>query len=74
MIAICMTYYVYFSSLCFFLSNRISQLSMHDTAFRKTRALLSKLIRLTIETGSLTGMYLVFVIVHTYSQHIVQHL
>ncbi|KAJ7257133.1 hypothetical protein C8J57DRAFT_1721375 [Mycena rebaudengoi] len=39
MIAICMTYY----------------LSMHDTAFRKTRALLSKLIRLTIETGSLTA-------------------
>ncbi|KAJ7265308.1 hypothetical protein C8J57DRAFT_1718468 [Mycena rebaudengoi] len=39
MIAVCMTYY----------------LSTHDTVFRKTRALLSKLIRLTIETGSLTA-------------------
>ncbi|KAJ7119158.1 hypothetical protein C8R44DRAFT_589731, partial [Mycena epipterygia] len=32
------------------------QLSKHDTEFRQTRVLVSKIIRLTIETGSLTGM------------------
>ncbi|KAJ7473515.1 hypothetical protein FB451DRAFT_1249435 [Mycena latifolia] len=38
-IAACMTYY----------------LSKHDTGFRQTRVLVSKLIRLTVETGSLTA-------------------
>ncbi|KAJ7639929.1 hypothetical protein B0H17DRAFT_886015, partial [Mycena rosella] len=40
MIAVCMTYY----------------LSKKDTGFRKTRVLLSKLIRLSIETGSITAL------------------
>ncbi|KAJ7463926.1 hypothetical protein FB451DRAFT_1491954 [Mycena latifolia] len=40
LIAICMTYY---------LSNQV-------TGFRQTRALLSKLIRITLETGSLTAL------------------
>ncbi|KAJ7473454.1 hypothetical protein FB451DRAFT_292572 [Mycena latifolia] len=39
-IAVCMTYY----------------LSKHDTGFRQTHVLVSKLIRLTIETGSLTAV------------------
>ncbi|KAJ6468172.1 hypothetical protein DFH09DRAFT_1001040, partial [Mycena vulgaris] len=39
-IAVCMTYY----------------LSKNDTGFRQTRILVSKLIRLTIETGSLTAL------------------
>ncbi|KAJ7467551.1 hypothetical protein FB451DRAFT_1258836 [Mycena latifolia] len=39
-IAICMTYY----------------LSKHITGFRETRALVSKLMRLTLETGSLTAL------------------
>ncbi|KAJ7480972.1 hypothetical protein FB451DRAFT_1238903, partial [Mycena latifolia] len=40
MIAVCMTYY----------------LSKHDTGYHKTRLLISKVIRLTIETGSLTAV------------------
>ncbi|KAJ7640577.1 hypothetical protein B0H17DRAFT_1339278 [Mycena rosella] len=40
MIALCMTYY----------------LSKKDTGFRKTRVLISKLIRLSIETGSVTAL------------------
>ncbi|KAJ7080924.1 hypothetical protein B0H15DRAFT_474013 [Mycena belliarum] len=40
MIAICMTYY----------------LTKRDTGYRQTRVLISKLIRLTIETGSLTAV------------------
>ncbi|KAK0493068.1 hypothetical protein EDD18DRAFT_429764 [Armillaria luteobubalina] len=40
-IAICMTYY----------------LMRSDTGFRRTRLLVTKLIRLTVETGSVTGMY-----------------
>ncbi|KAJ6503140.1 hypothetical protein DFH09DRAFT_864789, partial [Mycena vulgaris] len=39
-IAVCMTYY----------------LSKYDTGFRQTCALVSKLVRLTIETGSLTAL------------------
>ncbi|KAJ7258546.1 hypothetical protein C8J57DRAFT_1720691 [Mycena rebaudengoi] len=39
LISVCMTYY----------------LAKSDTGFRQTRALISKLIRLTIETGSITG-------------------
>ncbi|SJK98177.1 uncharacterized protein ARMOST_01438 [Armillaria ostoyae] len=40
-IAICMTHY----------------LTRHNTSFRQTRMLVTKLIRLTIETGSVTGSY-----------------
>jgi hypothetical protein len=44
--------------------NRISfpvrQLSQGDTTFKATRAILKKIIRLSIETGSLTGTQILF--------------
>jgi len=46
-IAVCMTYY----------------LSKQDTGFRQTRVLVSKVIRLTIETGSLTALVAVTAVV-----------
>ncbi|KAJ7486827.1 hypothetical protein FB451DRAFT_1363048 [Mycena latifolia] len=53
-IAACMTYYVS-SLLPFDFIQREFKLSKHDTGFRQTRVLVSKLIRLTVETGSLTA-------------------
>ena len=60
-IAVCMTYYVCLphSSLLSLEGNHISfpiwQLSQSDTTFKATKAILKKIIRLSIETGSLTG-------------------
>ena len=60
MIAICMTYYVGFSNfppLDF--GDRSNdnpwQLSRYDTTIKQTKMILKKIIRLTMETGSLTG-------------------
>ncbi|KAJ7364490.1 hypothetical protein DFH08DRAFT_646136, partial [Mycena albidolilacea] len=46
MIAVCMTYL----------------LSKMDTTYRQTRVLISKILRLTIETGSLTALVAVIII------------
>ena len=36
------------------------QLSRYDTTLKTTKAILKKIIRLTIETGTLTGTYILF--------------
>ncbi len=60
-IAICMTYYVrsFYPSFIFIDVDTISQLMRQrsTTNFRRTRILVTKIIRLTIETGSATGIY-----------------
>ncbi|KAJ7113797.1 hypothetical protein C8R44DRAFT_984473 [Mycena epipterygia] len=54
-IAVYMTYYVNFLAYSSSLSDPF-KLSKYDTGFRQTHILVSKLIRLIIETGTLTAM------------------
>ena len=61
-IAVCMTYYVGLEFLPFVFEEQSDlipclrwQLSRFDTIVKETQVLLKKIIRLTIETGSLTG-------------------
>jgi len=62
-IAVCMTYYVgfWFYSYCPWRSDSLlipsswRQLSRVDTTVKETKVILKRIIRLTIETGSLTG-------------------
>ncbi len=57
-IAVCMTYYAssFSLSVIFIDVDAISQLIMLTTNFRRTQMLVTKIIRLTIETGSVTGI------------------
>ena len=63
-IAVCMTYYVGFSKFLGSVSgqqlNLIScsreQLSQYDTTIKQTKRILKKVVLLTVETGSLTGI------------------
>jgi hypothetical protein len=63
MIPICMTYYVGFSKLhpldfgerSTHNSCSLWQLSRYDTPIKQTKRILNKIMRLTIETGALTG-------------------
>ena len=63
-IAVCMTYYVGFPSFLPPVSGEQSnlifhsrwQLSRYDSTIKQTKMILKKVIRLTIETGSLTGI------------------
>ncbi|KAK0229045.1 hypothetical protein IW262DRAFT_1456338 [Armillaria fumosa] len=56
-IAVCMAYYVSSLSLSPILigNDYVSKLMLSDTGYRRTRMLITKLIRLTIETGSVTA-------------------
>ena len=66
-IAVCMTYYVslpkFHRPLVFgerklnLIPRSLSQLSRYDPTIRQTKVFLKKIIRLTIETGSLTGAW-----------------
>jgi hypothetical protein len=62
-IAVCMTYYVGFPNffLVFAFKSPCSlwQLSRRDTTLNQMKIILKKIIRLTIETGSLTGMLII---------------
>ncbi|PBK84788.1 hypothetical protein ARMGADRAFT_1088234 [Armillaria gallica] len=57
-IAICMTYYAssFSLSVIFIDVDAISQLIMLTTNFRRTQMLVTRIIRLTIETGSVTAV------------------
>ncbi len=58
-IAICMTYYVSSISLSVISIDvdTILQLTRSTAHFRRTQMLVTKVVRLTIETGSVTGIY-----------------
>ncbi|KAJ6578127.1 hypothetical protein B0H19DRAFT_846325, partial [Mycena capillaripes] len=54
-IAACMSYYASFLFLVVDAISSVFQLTTRDTGFRQTHTVLSRIMRLTIETGSLTA-------------------